>query len=678
MNTTDSSALRASLRAIASNYAWTWNVQLAGVLHDALGADWTGHGHPLQAIDAINDAALSSLAADAAFVERASDAAAVVAGLEAASVSTGTATAPTPVEVAYISAEFGVSETLPQYSGGLGILAGDHLKAASDLGVGLVAVGLFYANGYFDQSVDASGQVVAYQTYQPQDLGLTDTGARVSVDTPRGPINASVWLARIGNIRLYLLDTRVAGNADWATAVTDRLYGGDQQKRIDQEMLLGIGGLRALAAVGLVPQMVHLNEGHAGFGLLELLADEMAAGRTFPDAQAAVRARTLFTTHTPVPAGIDRFPRSLLAPYLETWCRRTGVALDTIWAEGDLPSDHAPDEFNMAAFCLGHAARTNGVSALHGEVSQELFGSRPEGAAITSVTNGVHARTWTTPATQAFLDGALGHDSGWDLGHADAWRAATTIGDDEIISLRAALRRQLIEHLNANYGLTLDPNILTIGFARRFATYKRAALLLRHPERLAALLGDDEHPVQFVFAGKAHPADLPGQAVLRSVLDYGNTPEANGRFAFAPGYDMALAGLLYGGCDVWLNNPVRPQEACGTSGEKSALNGGLNCSILDGWWAEWYDAANGWAIPTSDLDDPEARDDAEATAMHDLLATEVVPSFYADGERRPSAEWLDRIRAGWTILGPKVTAGRMVADYRDQLYRPIITSQSAH
>ncbi len=677
MNLTENASFRADVRAIAGNYAWTWNREHRAILEAALGADWAGHVHPMQALNALTDVALSKPASDAALADRARHAASATRALEAASVPTGTLDDPAPADVAYISAEFGVSESLPQYSGGLGILAGDHLKAASDLEVGLVAIGLFYTNGYFTQSVGDPGQVVGYDTYLPDGLGLTDTGVVVMVETPRGPINAAVWLARIGNIRLYMLDTRTPGNAEWATAVTDRLYGGDQQKRIDQEMLLGVGGLRALAALGLAPKMVHLNEGHAGFGLLEMLALELANGASFAEAQVNVRERTLFTTHTPVPAGIDRFPRALLAPYLQSWSERTGVEIETIWSEGDLPSDNAPDEFNMAAFCLGHAARTNGVSALHGEVSQQLFTSRPEGSAITSITNGVHARTWTDPLTQSFMDRHLGSSSRWENGDSAAWAKADGLPSEAIIELRAALRRQLIEHLNADYGTALDPDVLTIGFARRFATYKRAALLLREPDRLADLLGNDDRPVQFVFAGKAHPADIPGQAILKSIIDYGASTEANHRFAFAAGYDIAIAGLLYSGCDVWLNNPVRPQEACGTSGEKSALNGGLNCSILDGWWAEWYHPRNGWAIATSDLDTSEARDSAEAAALHDLLADEVVPAFYADGSLTPSEAWVERIRAGWSILGPKVTAGRMVAEYCDNLYRPLIAAQTA-
>ncbi len=567
-------------------------------------------------------------------------------------------------DVAYFSPEFGISETLPQYSGGLGILAGDHLKAASDVGLSLVGVGLFYANGYFDQGLAANKQSVSYQTYEPADLGLLDTGVIIEVQTPKGLIRASVWLAKVGRVRLYVMDTRVPGNEPWATNVTDRLYGGDQTHRADQEWLLGIGGLRALEALGIEPTTVHLNEGHAGFLILELIANRMKDGETLAQAQAWVRERTLFTTHTPVPAGIDRFPADLLKPYIEQWAPTPATA-KSVWQSGELPNETEGDLFNMAAFCLRHAGRSNGVSALHGTVSQALFGSLEEGAAITSVTNGVHARTWLAPAAQDLLDLHVGTD--FSIAEEDAWQAASKITDGEISKLRTGLRSDLVNYLAKQHELAgFDPNVLTIGFARRFATYKRAALLLKERDALIQMLNNDDNPVQFVFAGKAHPADTDGQKVFQEIAEFGASPEANGRFVLVPGYDISVAAYLYGGCDVWLNNPVRPQEACGTSGEKSALNGGLNCSILDGWWAEWYHADNGWAIKTSELTDPDERDAAEAKGLIKLLSEDVIPQFY---DNTPA--WNQRIRFGWQYLGPRVTAARMVKDYDKSLYSPL-------
>ncbi len=650
-----------ALNDIASNYAWTWHEAFRSVLHEALGDRWQAGTHPLPV--------LASLSADerTQLGSRPDIAAATASAHERLMALEGSAA---PTDVAYFSPEFGVSETLPQYSGGLGILAGDHLKAASDLGLPLVAVGLFYANGYFTQGVANNQQTVSFDVYEPADLGLTNTGAVVTITTPRGDVRAAVWLAKVGSIRLYLLDCRTPGNPRWARKVTDRLYGGDQQHRIDQEWLLGVGGWRALKALGIHPATVHLNEGHAGFLLLELLAERLALGDTLSEAATSVKARTLFTTHTPVPAGIDRFPKALLAPYLDTWSGRTGVSVDELWELGPLPSDDDAEVFNMAAFCLRLAGMANGVARLHGEVSRDLFRSLPQSTGITSVTNGVHARTWIDPTLQRVFDEQLG--DGWPNGDTAGWAGAASIDDSTVSDVRGTLRRQLIADLDARGIGEFRPDALTVGFARRFATYKRAALLLREREALIELLADDERPIQFVFAGKAHPADTPGQAQLAEIAEFAASPEANGRFILVPGYDMHIASLLYAGCDVWLNNPVRPQEACGTSGEKAALNGGLNLSILDGWWAEWCNPANGWAVPTSDLEDPEARDDAEAAGLLSMLANEVIPEFYGDGGMAPSSAWLDRVRTGWTYLGPRVTAGRMVAEYRDRLYRPLI------
>lgn len=664
---TEFAAFVADLKSIAQNYSWVWDQGRRRVLTSVLGADWAGHVHPYGAVADLDDQRLTELAADADLVALVHKHAAVVADLEADSSQRKRP------DVAYFSPEFGVSETLPQYSGGLGILAGDHLKAVSDLDVPLVGVGLFYANGYFDQGLTGTSQAVSYGTYQPGDLGLVDTDQIIEVDTPKGTIRASVWLAKIGRTRLYVMDTRVEGNDQWATAVTDRLYGGDQAHRVDQEWLLGIGGLRALAALGIEPTTVHLNEGHAGFLILELLAKRMATGETLAVARRAIQKRTLFTTHTPVPAGIDRFPTTLLRPYIDGWAKdlqtvEIGTA-DAVWASGELPSETDGDLFNMAAFCLRHAGLSNGVSALHGDVSQELFGSLEEGAGITSVTNGVHARTWMAEETQDLLDRHVGAD--FATADAEQWQAASSISDKEISSLRNGLRSNLVSYLKSDHGFDgFNPEALTVGFARRFATYKRAALLLREKDTLIEMLNNDEQPIQFVFAGKAHPADADGQAVFSEIAAFGASPEANGRFILVPGYDIEVALALYGGCDVWLNNPVRPQEACGTSGEKSALNGGLNCSILDGWWAEWYQAENGWAIQTSDETDAETRDAIEAKGMLELLKNDVVPTFYADATI-PSAAWNQRVRYGWQYLGPRVTAARMVNDYNNTLYQPL-------
>jgi glycogen phosphorylase len=655
---TTSNAAHEALHRIASNYAWTWDPDLRALLADALGENWHPDQHPVAALQSLSTAQRQDLAE---LTERAT-----------AALDRLPNRAPGPIDVAYFSPEFGVSETLPQYSGGLGILAGDHLKAASDLELPLIGVGLFYTHGYFTQGLVDGAQAVRYETYRPTDCALADTGATISVEVPHlGDVRAKVWRATVGRVELYLLDTNVAGNDRTARAITDSLYGGDQAHRISQEWVLGVGGVRALRALGIHPRLYHLNEGHAGFLVLELLAEQLALGVDIDTARTALRSRTVFTTHTPVPAGIDRFPAGLLRPYLDAWAERTGASADDVWELGEFPDDplRQPDEpaaFNMAAFCLRSSGLANGVSSLHGEVSRQMFGSLEEGSRITSVTNGVHARTWTHPRIQSLFDQALG--KGWEQGDPSAWEGAASIDDDTLRHLRSDLRLELVDKLRREHGVTgFDPEALTIGFARRFATYKRAALLLREPAWLESLVGDGSRPVQFVFAGKAHPADLPGQGLLWEIAAFSRRAESHGRFVFVPGYDIALASALYAGCDVWLNTPVRPMEACGTSGEKAVLNGGLNCSVLDGWWAEWCDERNGWAIPLSEADDAEMRDALEARSLLELLEHQVVPAFHAE-----HVAWLERIRYGWSHLGPKVTAGRMVAEYRDRLYEPMM------
>jgi starch phosphorylase len=376
----------------------------------------------------------------------------------------------------------------------------------------------------------------------------------------------------------------------------------------------------------------------------------------------AIRHGLVFTTHTPVPAGIDRFDRELIGPYLEPWADRWGVSFDEVWALGQDPENES--QFNMAALTLRIAGAANGVSRLHGEVSRSLFAGVGIGEHITSITNGVHARTWVAPETQALFDDVLGPE--WSEGDPETWDRASTIDDTRLGEVRRRTSQRLAELVSRATGGPLDPDSLIIGFARRFAPYKRATLLLHDPDRLRLLLEDDSRPVHFVFAGKAHPQDSMGKTLLAEIVEYTGSDGANRRFSFIPGYDMAIARTLVEGCDIWLNNPIRPREASGTSGEKAALNGGLNCSILDGWWAEMWDGANGWAIEASGETDPELRDRSEAAAMFDTL-TSIIEEYHLD-----RARFHERIRHAWRTLGPRVTAARMVGDYRDQVYLPAL------
>ncbi len=651
---------------LARNHRWTWHTPTADVLAAVPGASPTVH--PVTAITKLDDAQWIDLLADGDLltsIEREHHE--LVALLE---------TKP-DTAIAYVSAEFGISELVPQYSGGLGILAGDHLKSASDLNLPLAGVGLFYQEGFFRQELDGIKQAERYERCDPKLLGYVDTGVTVSVDVTgcgtsdeSHAVAAKVWKLAVGRVDLFVLDTNVDPNSADGRAITNRLYSGDNEHRVRQELILGIGGLRALRALDIEPEVVHLNEGHAGFLLLEKIQTELAKGVTLDRAVEVTKAGSVFTTHTPVPAGIDRFDRSLIATYIGPWAERNGVPIDTLFDWAESPDDEGdPKPFNMAVFCLALTSAANGVSKLHGEVSRELFASVPAGPTIGSVTNGVHARTWVDPTLADMFTEALGAD--WEVGSTDAWNKVRSLDDERIKEVRTAGRQRLIDVIGgAGIGTaTLDPEALTIGFARRFATYKRADLLLTEGARLAAMLGDDSRPIQFVFAGKAHPADVPGKHLMSQIVEFSQSAEANGRFIFLPDYEMGIARAMYAGCDVWLNNPIRPHEASGTSGEKAALNGGLQCSILDGWWDEMYDGDNGWAIATSDSDDPAVRDKFEAGSIYELLEHEILPLFYS-GAGRPTKSWLDKVKHNWVTLGPKVTATRMVADYRDQVYTP--------
>jgi len=665
-----------ALTELATNLHWTWDRDLQALFEQLDPALWRSTGRdPLRLLAAIDPARWQALAADAAIVAATTAAADRLRdAMEAPRWFQGRTESPLGL-VAYFSPEFGISETLPQYSGGLGILAGDHLKAASDLGLPLVGIGLLYAEGYFRQRLNADGvQEERYPQLDPHGLALHTTDVQVTLEVAGEVVRIKVWRVQVGRVPLYLLDTNVEGNSPEAASITNRLYGGDTEHRLRQEMVLGIGGVRALRALGLQPQVFHTNEGHAGFLSLERIREFVAEGFTFAEAVEDVRAGGVFTTHTPVPAGIDRFAPELMSKYFGAFASSYDVTFDQLMAIGHR-DDEVDGKFNMAVMGLRLAGRANGVAQLHGAVSREMFaGLWPdvpvEEVPIRAITNGVHAHTWVGDHIAPLLASSVG--SVWDGADEASWAGVTRMDHAEVWTARAKGRAELVSFVRSRLGdALLDPKALTIGFARRFATYKRATLLLSQPDRLRKLLLSADRPVQFVFAGKAHPADQPGKDMIRDIELFARQLDVGHRFVFVPDYDMAVARVMYHGCDVWLNNPRRPLEACGTSGMKAALNGALNCSILDGWWDECFDGENGWAINSAD-DDPDLgrRDQREATSLFGLLEREVMPLYYDRGIDGLPHGWIDKMEHNWRSLGPFVTAARMVRDYTTELYEP--------
>ena len=690
----------APLQTLATNLRWSWHPPTHDLFATLDPEAWERAGHdPVRLLGEISTAKLAELAADAETVvtvrELADDLAAYLA--EPRWYQGEREDDPTlPSAIAYFSMEFGVSEVLPNYSGGLGVLAGDHLKASSDLGLPLIGVGLLYRSGYFRQSLSLDGwQLETYPVLDPQGLPLQllvdEAGEQLLVEIamPAGKtLKARIWQASVGRVPLLLLDSDIEDNDPDLRGITDRLYGGDQDQRIRQEILVGIGGVRAVRAYCAIsghpqPEVFHTNEGHAGYLGLERIRELSAGpGLSFDEALATVRAGTVFTTHTPVPAGIDRFPVDMVRHYFHPGLL-PGVPTERVLALG---AEDNPSMFNMAHMGLRLAQRANGVSKLHGAVSRGMFGGLWEGfdaveVPIGSVTNGVHGKTWEARE----VAGLIG-----EPGHA----RPEPVTDAELWDLRNALRGRLVDEVRRRVkeawlqrGASLpelgwtehvfDPDVLTVGFARRVPTYKRLTLMLRDKGRLRDLLLDPQRPVQLVVAGKSHPADDGGKALIQEIVRFADDPAVRHRIAFLPDYDMSMARYLYWGCDVWLNNPLRPLEACGTSGMKSALNGGLNLSIRDGWWDELYDGRNGWAIPTADgIADPGRRDELEANALYELLGTQVAPAFYERTDRVPQ-RWVALVRHTLSTLRPQVQATRMVREYAANYYAPAARAAEA-
>jgi len=590
--------------------------------------------------------------------------------------------------VAYFSAEFGLHESLPLYSGGLGVLAGDYLKSASDLGLPMVGVGLFYANGYFRQRLDASG-------WQREEYGVTDIET-LPLRRPIGPdgvplairipcdsqtLTAGIWIARVGRTLLLLLDSDVEQNPPHLRGLTGRLYGGDEVTRIRQEILLGVGGLRALRALELRPAVLHLNEGHSAFAVLERTRERVEEdGVGFEDALRETALQTVFTTHTPVSAGHDRFSADLMERELG-WLRSAlKIDSDRLMQIGRENPHDGGEPFCMTVLSLRASRYRNGVSSLHGHVARRMWrgvwpGRSEEEIPIGHITNGVHIRSWLALSMNRLFDRYLGVNWPAHQSECSTWLPIASMNDAELWETHSVLRRYLIDFVRRRSGRRdlLDPNALTIGFARRFATYKRGTILLTDLDRLAKILSGADRPVQVVFAGKAHPADDPGKGLIRQIVEIARDVRFAGRLAFVEDYDINVGRYLVQGVDVWLNMPLRPLEACGTSGQKVVFNGGVNLSVLDGWWAEAYDGRNGFAVGDGTVHaNPEVQWKRDAASLYDKIEQEVVPLFFdRDAAGVPHA-WVERMKRSIMSLAWRYNADRMVTDYVAHSYLPAV------
>jgi len=694
------------LRELAYNLWWSWNTDAVEVFR-LLDPDlWNEVGHnPVKLLGQLSTKRLEQAAADTtllAQLDRVLDRLYVYNTRKSWFEEQYPQLVPADRKplIAYFSMEFGLHECLPIYSGGLGVLAGDHLKSASDLGVPLVGIGLLYRHGYFQQRLANDGMQV--EEYPPLDfyqlpisrvLKNDDEQLTFQMDVGGHAVTVAVWHIQVGRVPLYLLDTDVPGNDPADREITARLYGGDTEHRIRQELVLGIGGCRALDALGLNPAVCHMNEGHAAFLAVERIRVIMERRKLhFGEAREAVAPSHVFTTHTPVSAGIDRFEPELIEKYFGKFVKSIGLNLTEFMNLGKVDaSNPAERKFNMAVMALRLAGNANGVSQLHGHVSRSMWyavwpGAPRDEVPIMAITNGVHMPSWMSVEMHSLFERYLGH--GWSdnpTQHA-VWQRVDEIPDGELYRAHSRCRERLVEFTRhqlkeqlrrrgappaeiKHADECLDPEALTIGFARRFAPYKRGALIFRDPERLLRILSDPNRPVQLIIAGKAHPRDERGKEIIKTILAHVRRPEFRRRVVFLENYGINTARHLVQGCDIWLNNPIRPQEASGTSGMKLAPNGGLNLSVLDGWWPEAYDGGNGWAIGDGQVyEDVEYQNYVEGEAIYELLEKEIVPMFYdrtADGLPR---RWIARMKAAMQTITPMFNTARMLEEYSNKLY----------
>ncbi len=694
------------LREIACNLWWTWTHEARELLVAVDPEAWKATRHnPIAMLGSVSQERLRELERDEDFlarldrVKKALDAYMSKKTWYDQKVAKGRRT-----RIAYFSAEFGIHECLPIYSGGLGVLAGDHLKSASGLGLPLVGVGLFYHNGYCRQYLSADGWqqefLHANDFYNlPCSLERDAEGRPITVSVELAPVHREVrlqiWRVQVGRVPLFLLDSRMDANHPDDRSITDQLYGGDHEHRLKQEIALGIGGFRALRALGLEPEVCHMNEGHSAFLAIErirVLVEEK--GLSFEQAREAVMAGSVFTTHTPVPAGIDRFGPDQIDRYFGSWYQRLGCDRKTFMALGRIRPHDEGEPFSMALLAIKTAGWSNGVSKLHGRVSREMWKDAwpdvpTHEIPIFSITNGVHIRSYMSDALDALFQRYAGARWAYDACDAmEGWTAPDRIPDAELWRVHEKCRASLVAWVRERLKIqlvrrgaghdeiaaaeeALDPEALTIGFARRFAAYKRATLLFKDLDRLAAIIGNRDRPVQIICAGKAHPRDSEGKKLIQEIIRATRDPRFRRSVVFLEDYDLGVARMLVQGCDVWLNTPRRPLEASGTSGMKAAANGVLNCSILDGWWCEAYDGTNGWAIGTGEeYSDYSYQDQVESRAIYELLEKHIVPMFYDRGADGMPREWIKRMKKAMKTCIPMFSALRMVREYAEKAYLP--------
>ncbi|MBO7724408.1 MAG: alpha-glucan family phosphorylase [Paludibacteraceae bacterium] len=602
--------------------------------------------------------------------------------------------------VAYFSMEYGLTNILKIYSGGLGVLAGDYLKEASDCNVNMTAIGFLYEFGYFKQSLSIDGQQLAI--YEPQQFNTLPisqvkkedgTPLLIAVPYPERTIYAQVWKVQVGRIALYLLDTNINANSDADKSITHQLYGGDNEHRLKQEIMLGIGGMLTLKAMGIEKDVYHCNEGHAALINVQRLVDYVSKGLSFNEALEIVRASSLYTVHTPVPAGHDYFEEGLFRYYMGGYPEKMRLTWEEFIAMGRENPENLSEKFCMSVFACNTSQEVNGVSWLHGKVSQEMFspiwkGYFPEELHVNYVTNGVHMPTWAASEWKAVYEEVFGKEFYGDQSNMDIWRKIYNVSDEKIWATRTGLKNRLIEYIKTQFKeswLTtqrdpgkivsvlenINPNALLIGFGRRFATYKRAHLLFMDLDRLSKIVNNPERPVQFIFTGKAHPADGGGQGLIKRIIEISRMPQFLGKIIFLENYDMRLAKRLISGVDIWLNNPTRPLEASGTSGQKAEMNGVLNFSVLDGWWLEGYVKGAGWALTEKrTFDDQGQQDLLDAATIYNLLESEVIPMYFAKNEKGFSPEWIQCIKKSIAEIAPRFTTKRMLDDYIEKFYTP--------